>query len=87
MKRFGFAALAVMMLVATVGCRGAYRNGCNDGCGYGGGHGGGGHGGGGLHGGYTQPAPTHDGAHVGYPYYTTRGPRDYFLNNPPSIGR
>ncbi len=77
MKRFGFAALAVMMLVASVGCRGAYRNGCNDGCGYGG-HG---------HGGHTQPAPNHDGAHVGYPYYTTRGPRDYFLNNPPSIGR
>lgn len=21
-----------------------------------------------------------------YPYYTTRGPRDFFLNNPPSIG-
>jgi hypothetical protein len=28
------------------------------------------------------PAPT-----VTYPYYTTRGPRDYFLDNPPSIGR
>ena len=25
-------------------------------------------------------------AQVGYPYYTTRGPRDYFTNNPPSIG-
>jgi hypothetical protein len=24
---------------------------------------------------------------VAYPYYTTRGPRDFFLNNPPSIGR
>ena len=24
---------------------------------------------------------------VGYPYYTTRGPRDFFANNPPSIGR
>ena len=22
-----------------------------------------------------------------YPYYTTRGPRDFLLNNPPSIGR
>ncbi len=21
-----------------------------------------------------------------YPYYTTRGPRDFFINNPPSIG-
>jgi hypothetical protein len=28
------------------------------------------------------PAPT-----VTYPYYTTRGPRDYFADNPPSIGR
>jgi hypothetical protein len=25
-------------------------------------------------------------AQVGYPYYTTRGPRDFFTNNPPSIG-
>jgi hypothetical protein len=23
---------------------------------------------------------------VTYPYYTLRGPRDYFTNNPPSIG-
>ena len=22
-----------------------------------------------------------------YPYYTVRGPRDFFANNPPSIGR
>ncbi len=21
-----------------------------------------------------------------YPYYTTRGPRDFLMNNPPSIG-
>jgi len=28
------------------------------------------------------PGPT-----VAYPYYTSRGPRDYFANNPPSIGR
>ena len=28
------------------------------------------------------PAPT-----TAYPYYTTRGPRDFFVNNPPSIGR
>jgi hypothetical protein len=25
-------------------------------------------------------------AQVAYPYYTTRGPRDFLLNNPPSIG-
>ncbi|MCA9104682.1 MAG: hypothetical protein KDA83_04600 [Planctomycetales bacterium] len=39
---------------------------------------------------YTEPfagpagpmAPT-----VGYPYYTTRAPRDFLLDNPPSIGR
>ncbi|MCA9154992.1 MAG: hypothetical protein KDA38_09410 [Planctomycetales bacterium] len=28
------------------------------------------------------PTPT-----VGYPYYTTRGPRDFLQDNPPSIGR
>jgi len=27
------------------------------------------------------------GAAVAYPYYTTRGPRDFLLDNPPSIGR
>jgi hypothetical protein len=30
-----------------------------------------------------QGPPT---AQVGYPYYTTRGPRDYFANQPMSIG-
>ncbi len=25
-------------------------------------------------------------ATVGYPYYTLHGPRDYFTNNPPSLG-
>lgn len=29
-------------------------------------------------------APT---AQVAYPYYTTRGPRDFFVDNPPTIGR
>lgn len=29
-----------------------------------------------------EPSPT-----VGYPYYTTRGPRDFLNPNPPSIGR
>lgn len=32
-----------------------------------------------------QPGPTT--AQVGYPYYTLRGPRDFLLDNPPSIGR
>ena len=25
-------------------------------------------------------------ATVAYPYYTVRGPRDFFVNNPPSLG-
>jgi hypothetical protein len=25
-------------------------------------------------------------AQVAYPYYTTRGPRDFLVDNPPSIG-
>lgn len=35
--------------------------------------------------GQVPPGPTM-GA-VTYPYYTTRGPRDFLLGNPPSIGR
>jgi hypothetical protein len=31
-----------------------------------------------------QGPPT---AQVAYPYYTTRGPRDFLLDNPPTIGR
>ena len=31
-----------------------------------------------------QGPPT---AQVAYPYYTIRGPRDFLLDNPPSIGR
>jgi len=31
-----------------------------------------------------QGPPT---AQTAYPYYTTRGPRDFLLDNPPSIGR
>jgi hypothetical protein len=63
-------------------------------------HGGGLHGaGGGLHG-AGNPGMTHAqyreddqvgsgvaGPTVAYPYYTTRGPRDFLLDNPPSIGR
>jgi hypothetical protein len=32
-----------------------------------------------------MPGPS--AAQVAYPYYTLRGPRDFFLDNPPSIGR
>lgn len=35
--------------------------------------------------GATQPAGPPTGA-VAYPYYTTRGPRDFLAKNPPSIG-
>jgi hypothetical protein len=34
-----------------------------------------------------NPYGNEGGAAVGYPYYTTRGPRDFLLDNPPSIGR
>jgi hypothetical protein len=62
-----------------------------------GGHGGGGYAGGAPHGtpGY-KPGPHHreyigpqgpPTAQIAYPYYTTRGPRDFLLDNPPSIGR
>ncbi|MCR9291365.1 MAG: hypothetical protein NXI32_01520 [bacterium] len=36
--------------------------------------------------GHTGPAGPAT-AQVAYPYYTVRGPRDFFLDNPPSIGR
>jgi hypothetical protein len=35
--------------------------------------------------GQTGPAGPPTGA-VAYPYYTTRGPRDFLAKNPPSIG-
>lgn len=41
----------------------------------------------GHHHGYQQAAP--QGPPVGavsYPYYTTRGPRDFLLSNPPPLG-
>ena len=47
---------------------------------------------GGLHGparSHYQPETQPAGGPVGqyaYPYYTTRGPRDFLVDNPPSIG-
>jgi hypothetical protein len=51
-----------------------------------GGHPGGPHRAGGYPPGYGAPQgpPV---AQTAYPYYTIRGPRDFFINNPPSIGR
>jgi hypothetical protein len=45
---------------------------------------------GGMHGGHhyrpeTQPAGGPVGQYA-YPYYTLRGPRDFLVDNPPSIG-
>lgn len=37
--------------------------------------------------GYPPPASDAQWPTVGYPYYTLRGPRDFLVNNPPSIGR
>ena len=33
---------------------------------------------------FTPGQPT---GQVAYPYYTVRGPRDFLLNDPPTIGR
>ena len=48
----------------------------------------------GNNGGYAHSAPTGAGgpagpasAQVAYPYYTARGPRDFFVDDPPTIGR
>jgi len=42
----------------------------------------------GMHSGAQQPInPGPPTAAVAYPYYTHRGPRDFLLDNPPSIGR
>jgi hypothetical protein len=44
----------------------------------------------GMHGEYLADTQTQSGIQapaVAYPYYTTRGPRDFFVNNPPPIGR
>lgn len=66
-------------------------------CGPGGAHGAGGPGGAygaggpgglaGLHGQGPQINPGAPSAQVAYPYYSHRGPRDFLLDNPPSIGR
>jgi hypothetical protein len=43
---------------------------------------------GGMHAGMQQPInPGPPTGTVAYPYYTHRGPRDFLLDNPPSIGR
>lgn len=103
MKACILTVAALLLVAGGTGCHGMNlaKRGCNE-CGHGR-HGGmaahGGGGGIGSHGPrgtagvphhqtreYNGPAgpPT---AQVAYPYYTTRGPRDFLQNNPPSIGR
>ena len=97
MKRALFALVAALLLSAGSGClhhQIRCGNGQAGGCGCG--HCGGLLGGaGGCHAiaqtrGWRQQAPDvgpagPPTAAVAYPYYTLRGPRDFFIDNPPSI--
>ena len=96
MKRVFLLVGAVALIVTSIGCAGNKCKNCNQcgngGCGPGGcfagrgGHFGGGAGGGGPGGpggAYAGGPPTPT---VVYPYYTTRGPRDFLDANPRSIG-
>ena len=95
MKARLLCALALVVAFASTGCHSI--NLC-DGCHGHGRHAGiGGGGGSGVADGRRvnyghHQTRTYDGppgpatAQVGYPYYTVRGPRDFLVNNPPSIG-
>ena len=96
MKRMILAFVAVLCL-SSLGCthHNLSRNncgGCNH-CRNAGRMGGGGDGGGMLARMHQQGTSLDQGpsgppsAAVAYPYYTVRGPRDFLMNNPPSIGR
>jgi hypothetical protein len=76
MKRAILAIMAIMMLGAT----GCFHNHCHSNgrfAGPGQGHG---------DAGFVPTQPGPPAATVGYPYYTTRGPRDFLVNDPASIG-
>ena len=96
MKRVLGLIGAVALIVTSIGCANRCNNcgpgaGCGPcgsgrgGCfaGNGGGHFGNGAGGG-LHGNNLPPGPPTP--TVAYPYYTTRGPRDFLSSNPRGIG-
>lgn len=77
MKRMALFALLLAMTVGNagccfLGCGKVHRTGCR-GCGAGACQGGGG---------YACDEGAGAGATVTYPYYTTRGPRDFFACNP-----
>ena len=89
MKRFVFALLPLVALLA-VGCQGGGRNSRCPQCQQtGGGRLADGLVSGRYARGMNEPAedPGPAAAAVAYPYYTMRGPRDFLQNNPPSIGR
>lgn len=90
MKSCFLACIALATLVAASGCHLGRGNQCNS-CGPGG-AGGCGPGGCSVFGGNGGGPPAQPvaggppSAQVAYPYYTTRGPRDFLNPNPPSIG-
>jgi hypothetical protein len=97
MRRLLLGLALVSLVAASTGCQGPACRGCRHAYGKGdlcGGHGlvaRHGHGGGVLPGGgaHYRPATEPAGGPAGqyaYPYYTLRGPRDYLIDDPPSIG-
>jgi hypothetical protein len=99
MKR-GIQALALLAIaiVTSTGCNGIHHNKCNScngpigcrPCKVGWQRGGTDYGAALSHSDYRHNPNTGSGVAgpaVAYPYYTVRGPRDFFANNPPSIGR
>lgn len=92
MRRLAIGLAFLGLVTAFTGCQSACNN-CNGGRGQRGPHhfaGQGGAPGQGVPGGHhyrpeTEPAGGPAGQYA-YPYYTLRGPRDFLVNNPPSIG-
>lgn len=85
MRRLVVGLAFLGLISAFAGCQSACRD-CN-GCRGGLLHHGGMHGGAGGH--HYRPETQPAGGPVGqyaYPYYTLRGPRDFLVDNPPSIG-
>ena len=86
MRRLVYGLAFLGLISAFTGCQSACHDcrGCRGGLLHHGGHGM--HGAGGHH--YrpeTEPAGGPVGLYA-YPYYTIRGPRDFLVDNPPSIG-
>jgi len=89
MKRAAFGLLLAAIVSSSTGCCVIDRLFHCNGGGCGGGNGGGCSSCGGEYqqGGYADAGPPGPpSAQVTYPYYTTRGPRDYLTSNPRDIG-